>query len=107
MIVEEHGVVGASPCECRSTFLETHARLQFGLGEGGAGGAGEKWGSLCCSSVVWSPFPRETEVASHVSLLLFWPWLLYLLEGSDLGSLCVLRIVLWDKNTWGTDWSRG
>lgn len=78
MVVEEHGVAGASPCECRSTFLETHARLQVGLGEGGAGGAGENWGNPCCSSVAWSPFPWEPEAPSHFSLPLFWPWLLHL-----------------------------
>lgn len=69
-------------------FSRDAGASQVGLEEGGAGGAGEKRGSLCCSSVAWSPFPRETEAASHFSLPLLWPWLLHLLEGSDLGSFC-------------------
>jgi hypothetical protein len=58
-----------------------------GLGESGTGGAGEKWGNLCCSSFAWSPFPRETEVPFHF-LPLFWPWLLHLFRrGTRLASL--------------------
>lgn len=88
MITEEHGVAGASPCECRNTFF-IDARASPGWDWRGRGGrAGEKWGSLCHSSVAWPPFHRETEAASHLSfphLALASP---LFLEGSDLGSSC-------------------
>ncbi|XP_060238969.1 ubiquinol-cytochrome-c reductase complex assembly factor 1 isoform X3 [Meriones unguiculatus] len=53
MIVEEHGVAGASPCECRDTFLYTHARLQRNQA------SISQWVPVCSQLVSASPTQRQ------------------------------------------------
>ncbi|XP_011238007.1 ubiquinol-cytochrome c reductase complex assembly factor 1 isoform X1 [Mus musculus] len=59
MIVEEHGVAGASPCECRSTFLETHARLQRNQT------SISQWVPVCSQLVSVSPTQRQWSSTSQ------------------------------------------